>query len=177
MGRCIALIASHLCRYFCFESISSERICICTELICICTETADQEGISRVGAATDLFGADSKAAPRSFSNYVLFQCVFFLGRILSLKTAIALNAPQITAIGFCQEVNNWPFFAKLWGEGSHIWSQLLQVKMYIISYFISYCCRLAFYWVENRARLRLTYLAGVQKLLRSQSIFEQTTHL
>ena len=49
--------------------------------------------------------------------------------------------------------------------------------MEIISYVISYCCRLAFYWVENRARLRLTYLAWVQKLLRSQSIFEQTTHL
>ena len=106
MGRCIAHIASYLCRYFCFESISSERICICTELICICTETADQEGISRVGAATDLFGADSKAALRTFSDYVLFQFVFFLGRILSLNTAIALNAPQITAIGFCQEVNN-----------------------------------------------------------------------
>ena len=53
MGRCIALIASYLCRYFCFESISSERFCICTELICICTETADQEGISKVGAQAD----------------------------------------------------------------------------------------------------------------------------
>ena len=104
------------------------------------------------------------------------MCVLF-GEDFIPKNCVALNAPQITAIGFCQEVNNWPFFAKLWGEGSHIWSQLLQVNMYIISYFISYCCRLAFYWVENRARLRLTYLACVQKLLRSQSIFEQTTHL
>ena len=81
MDRCIALIASYLCRYVCFESISSERVCICTELICICTETADQGGISRVGAATDLFGTNSKAALRSFSDVVLFQCVLFLGRI------------------------------------------------------------------------------------------------
>ena len=72
MDRCIALIASYLCWYFCFESISSERDCICTELICICTETADQGGISRMGAATDLFGTDSKAALRSFSDVVLF---------------------------------------------------------------------------------------------------------
>ena len=64
-------------------------------------------------AATDLFGADSKAALRSFSDVVLFQFVFFFGRILSLKTAIALNAPQNTAIGFCQQLNNWPFFANI----------------------------------------------------------------
>ena len=66
-----------------------------------------------MGAATDLFGANSKAALRSFSDVVLFQFVFFLGRILSLKTAIALNAPQNTAIGFCQQLNNWPFFANI----------------------------------------------------------------